>query len=93
MTKENFLRDCVNGNFDIPNVGHFRIEKDGKGFISYNEMDSKSTLKKYGDFDELYNSEINGKRFSDWVESFDDFIVLDDRYDKDSFEKTGKLFG
>lgn len=38
MTKENFIKNCIDGDFEIPNIGHYRIEKTDKGFISYNEM-------------------------------------------------------
>ena len=85
MTKEDFIKNCIDGDFEIPNIGHYRVEKTDKGFISYNEMNQKDTLKKYSTFEELYNSEINGKKFFEWVNSFHDIYVI---IDKDIDSKT-----
>lgn len=92
MTRENFEKHFITGSFEIPKVGHYRIEKKDNGFVSYNELDSKNTLTTYNNLDELFSSEINGKLFSEWVNTFEDILVFDDVYDKEAFEKTGKLF-
>ena len=93
MTKQDFIKNYINGDFELPRVGHFRIEKKNGYFVSFHELDSeKKSLVVYKTFDDLWKSKINGKLFSDFVESMADIISYDDDYNKEEIERTGKLF-
>ena len=92
MTREDFKKNFIDGDFEIPRIGHYRIEKKNNYFISYHEFGKKDTLVVYKTFKDLWNSNINGKLFSDFVKNMEDVICFVDDYDKEAIEATGKLF-